>query len=178
MSARAQPAAPIRYAVARTRLGAVHVAATPRGVCRILLPGGADPLALLRRDCAARPGRPGLVEDAGAVRDALRQIEAYAEGESRRFRLPLDLAGTEFQLRVWAALQRIPYGTTRSYAEVAADVGAPRACRAVGAANGRNPVPLVVPCHRVVARGGLGGFSAPLDVKRRLLALEGCRDFS
>ncbi|MBL8861392.1 MAG: methylated-DNA--[protein]-cysteine S-methyltransferase [Planctomycetes bacterium] len=178
MSPPADAAARVRYGVARTRLGPVHVAATPRGVCRICLPGGGDALLALRRECAERAGRPLLVEDAAAVRDVLQQIEAYVEGEGTRFRIRLDVRGTEFQLRVWAALQRIPYGVTRTYAEVASDMGAPRACRAVGAANGRNPAPLVVPCHRVVGRDGLGGFTGSLDVKRALLALERARGFS
>ncbi len=85
----------------------------------------------------------------------------------------LDPRGTEFQLRVWNALREIPYGETRSYAEVAAQVGTPRAVRAVGTANGANPLSLVIPCHRVIASGGkLGGYGGGLDLKARLLAME------
>ena len=87
---------------------------------------------------------------------------------------PLDLsAGTEFQRRVWAALQKIPFGKTRTYAQVAAAIGNPQSARAVGHACGANPIPVLVPCHRVLAKGGLGGFSSGLDWKRRLLRREG-----
>ncbi|MGD8862758.1 MAG: methylated-DNA--[protein]-cysteine S-methyltransferase [Myxococcales bacterium] len=90
--------------------------------------------------------------------------------------LPLDLEGTAFQRRVWGALRRIPRGAVRSYAGIASDVGSPRGMRAVGAANGKNPVPIVVPCHRVVEQGmGLGGYTGGLHIKRFLLELEGVR---
>jgi O-6-methylguanine DNA methyltransferase len=101
------------------------------------------------------------------------QLEEYFAGSRRVFDLPLDLQGTAFQLRVWNALLQIPYGETRSYAEIARAVGAPKAVRAVGAANGANPVGIIVPCHRVIgSNGGLTGFGGGLDLKRRLLALE------
>ena len=109
-----------------------------------------------------------------AVSAALRQIEEYLAGERRAFDLPLAPAGTEFQRHVWFALADIPYGETVSYAELAARVGRPRAFRAVGQANGANPLPIVLPCHRVVASGGgIGGYGGGPDLKRRLLALEG-----
>jgi len=105
--------------------------------------------------------------------EAARQLHAYFAGSLRRFDLPLDLAGTEFQRRVWMELTRIPYGETRSYQDVARAVGAPNAVRAVGAANGANPIPIVVPCHRVIGAGGkLVGYGGGLPLKRRLLALE------
>jgi O-6-methylguanine DNA methyltransferase len=102
---------------------------------------------------------------------------AYAQGlPIEPASLPVDLRGTPFQVRVWQALRRIPRGSVRSYAGIAADIGAPRAMRAVGAANGANPIAIVVPCHRVVAAGlGLGGYSSGPALKRRLLALEGVR---
>ncbi|MBM3860310.1 MAG: methylated-DNA--[protein]-cysteine S-methyltransferase [Verrucomicrobia bacterium] len=105
-----------------------------------------------------------------------RQLERYFAGEPVRFRVPLDLrAGTAFQQKVWRVLQRIPHGQTRSYAWVARQMGCPRAARAVGAACGANPAPILVPCHRVVrSDGSLGGFSAGLARKRALLRLEGC----
>jgi methylated-DNA-[protein]-cysteine S-methyltransferase len=107
------------------------------------------------------------------MRETLRQLRAYFSGELHRFDLPLDLVGTEFQQRVWRALQTIPYGETRSYSQIAAQIEAPRAVRAVGAANGRNPIPIVVPCHRVIgASGDLVGFGGGLDWKRLLLTLE------
>ena len=104
---------------------------------------------------------------------AIRQVTEYLNGKRQEFDLSLDLRGTEFQRRVWDALLEIPFGETRSYAEIAATVGKPSASRAVGAANGANPVPLVVPCHRVIASGGkLGGYAGGLELKARLLAAE------
>ena len=104
---------------------------------------------------------------------AREQLAAYFAGRLRRFDLPLAPRGTPFQLRVWRALQDIPYGQTCSYSELAAAISSPRACRAVGQANGRNPLMIVIPCHRVIAAGGgLGGYSGGLDIKRFLLRLE------
>jgi len=105
--------------------------------------------------------------------ETVRQLRAYFAGDLRRFDLPLDLAGTPFQQRVWHELLEIPYGETRSYCQIACNLGAPVAVRAVGAANGANPVPIVVPCHRVIgASGKLVGYGGGLPLKRRLLALE------
>ena len=107
------------------------------------------------------------------MRETVRQLRLYFAGELQIFDLPLELVGTEFQKKVWAALVTIPYGETRSYSEIAAQIGAPRAVRAVGAANGRNPIPIVVPCHRVIgASGSLVGFGGGLEWKRLLLDLE------
>jgi len=108
------------------------------------------------------------------LREAVEQLRAYFAGELREFDLPLSLNGTDFQLKVWNALKAIPYGTTVSYLQLAASIDKPKACRAVGGANGRNPVPVVIPCHRVIgANGSLGGYSGGLGIKRRLLAIEG-----
>ena len=101
------------------------------------------------------------------------QILEYFAGTRREFELSLAPEGTPFQQRVWQELLRIPYGTTRSYGELAAFLGQPGASRAVGSANGRNPIALIIPCHRVIATGGgLGGFAFGLEMKRRLLSLE------
>jgi len=132
---------------------------TAAGICRVHLnwgpsghaPSGFDPL----------------------LAEAAAQLEAYFEGKLRRFDLPLDLGGTNFQRRVWAELLTIPYGETRTYAGVAASIGHPSATRAVGVANGQNPVAIIVPCHRVVRTGGgLGGYGGGHDAKRALLDLE------
>ncbi|MCU1244941.1 MAG: cysteine methyltransferase [Acidobacteria bacterium] len=104
------------------------------------------------------------------------QLDEYFAGSRRTFDLPLAPRGTPFQRSVWTILQTIPYGRTWSYLEVATAIGKPSACRAVGAANGANPLPIVVPCHRVIGTdGSLTGFGGGLDVKRRLLAMEGQR---
>ncbi|MBB4895413.1 methylated-DNA-[protein]-cysteine S-methyltransferase [Streptomyces olivoverticillatus] len=112
--------------------------------------------------------------DEGPFTEAERQLAAYFAGELTGFDLPLRLKGTPFQQRVWAGLQRIPYGQTLSYGELAERIGAPPgASRAVGLANGKNPVGIIVPCHRVIgASGGLTGYGGGLDRKRRLLAFE------
>jgi O-6-methylguanine DNA methyltransferase len=115
----------------------------------------------------ARNGRNALLEEAA------RQLRAYFAGEARAFDLQLDMRGTEFQKRVWRELLKIRYGETRGYGETAAAMGAPKAVRAVGAANGANPLPIVVPCHRVIGAGGkLVGYGGGLELKRRLLELE------
>lgn len=104
----------------------------------------------------------------------VRELEEYFAGRRREFRFPLDLRGTDFQLACWRALLQIPYGETRSYADIARTVGRPRGFRAVGMANNRNPIAIVVPCHRVIASDGtLCGYGGGLDVKRKLLELEG-----
>ncbi|MGI9324573.1 MAG: methylated-DNA--[protein]-cysteine S-methyltransferase [Pseudomonadales bacterium] len=108
-----------------------------------------------------------------AFADAQTQLSEYFEGSRRTFDLTLDPAGTAFQQAVWQALLTIPYGETRSYLEVAKAVGKPKAVRAVGSANGRNPLPIVVPCHRVIGSdGSLTGFGGGLENKKLLLALE------
>jgi methylated-DNA-[protein]-cysteine S-methyltransferase len=103
-----------------------------------------------------------------------RQLGEYFAGQRRGFDIPLSFAGTEFQKSVWAALLTIPFGETRSYGEIAEQVGRPNASRAVGAANGRNPISIIAPCHRVIGSGGqLTGFAGGLEAKKYLLALEG-----
>ena len=115
------------------------------------------------------PGDPVLVA-------AVRQLAEYFAGRRQAFTVPLDPSGTAFQRQVWSALLTIPFGETRSYGDIARQIGHPEAVRAVGAATGRNPLSIVVPCHRVVgASGALTGFAGGLDAKARLLALEGCR---
>jgi O-6-methylguanine DNA methyltransferase len=123
-----------------------------------------------------RAKREGLrfEESASAMLDYVRELEEYFAGERREFTFALDLRGTDFQLACWRALLAIPYGETRSYGDIARAVGRPHGFRAVGMANNRNPVAIVVPCHRVIASDGtLCGYGGGLEVKRRLLELEG-----
>jgi methylated-DNA-[protein]-cysteine S-methyltransferase len=113
------------------------------------------------------------VNDHPVLVETERQLEEYFAGRRKQFALTLDLSGTAFQRQVWNALLTIPFGETRSYGRIASEIGNPSAVRAVGAANGRNPVSIVVPCHRVVgSTGALTGFAGGLDVKARLLAFE------
>ncbi len=116
---------------------------------------------------------PDAREDAAVFHRAVEQLEAYFEGERTSFDIDLAPYGTEFQREVWRALAAIPYGETRTYVEIASAIGKPRAVRAVGAANGRNPLSIVVPCHRVIGRDGtLTGYAGGIENKRKLLALE------
>ena len=125
-----------------------------------------------------KPGRvklklPKRLEDNAILKETRKQLREYFAGKRRSFSLPVDFEGTPFQKDVWKALQKIPYGKTLSYAELAEKVGSARAFRAVGSANGRNPVSIVVPCHRVIAKDGkLAGFAGGLPSKRYLLELE------
>jgi len=195
----------------RTPLGLVSVAATARGLARVVLPGPggmATPCCCVAM-CSERPhGHAKAKRDHATLAQATvngsdpaaeaiaaraeREIREYLAGrrrpldhvrgrpewvEGRRFTVPLDLSGlSPFHRRVLQAARRIPYGRTATYSDLARRVGRPLAARAVGQAMARNPVPLVIPCHRVVASGGgLGGYGGGLDLKRRLLALEGAR---
>ncbi len=115
----------------------------------------------------------GAVRDAAPLREAQRQLEEYFAGERREFSLELAAAGTDFQRQVWQALREIPYGVTASYGDIAKRIRNPNAVRAVGLANGRNPISIIVPCHRVIgANGSLTGYGGGLERKSFLLALE------
>lgn len=116
---------------------------------------------------------PGWEPDSGLLREPARQLTAYFKGTLRAFDVPVVPAGTAFQLSVWAALQRIPYGETISYGELASQLGNPKAVRAVGLANGSNPISVIIPCHRVIgSNGSLVGYGGGLATKQALLALE------
>jgi methylated-DNA-[protein]-cysteine S-methyltransferase len=150
-----------------TPIGELRVVASDEGVRAILLPLPDRHVPAAAQD---DPGHPVLLE-------ASRQLDEYFAGERRAFDLPLDVEGTAFQRSVWDALVEIPYGGTESYGELAERIGRPGAARAVGAANGRNPVPIIVPCHRVIgADGALVGYGGPseagLAMKHSLIRLE------
>ena len=114
-----------------------------------------------------------LRESRDALAPYLQELKQYFAGERRQFSIPLDLRGTEFQLKCWGALLKIPYGETRSYRDLAKAIGHPQAFRAVGMSNNRNPIAIIVPCHRVIAAdGSLCGYGGGLDIKRKLLELE------
>jgi methylated-DNA-[protein]-cysteine S-methyltransferase len=152
--------------------------ASPVG--RLKLVASADGLAaiLWENDDPGRVRRNIVGEDAGhpVLRAAERQLAEYFAGRRTAFDLPLDFAGTEFQKEVWQALLTIPFGETRTYAQVARQIGRPDAVRAVGAANGKNPISIVAPCHRVIGSNGeLTGFAGGLDAKAYLLRLEGAQ---
>lgn len=147
----------------------VFVASTERGVCMVdFLTSEKAFLIKLRERFSGE-----IIRDEPKNQETLSQLKKYLRGELRRFHCWLDMEGTIFQKKVWSTLIKIPYGRTRSYKEIARATGHPKAFRAVGSANGQNPIPLIVPCHRVIeSNGGLGGFGHGVKVKRKLLDLE------
>ncbi|WP_434599063.1 methylated-DNA--[protein]-cysteine S-methyltransferase [Streptomyces sp. A5-4] len=146
---------------------------SPYGALTLVATGGTLS-AVYMTDQRHRPPEETFGDrDPGPFAETVRQLDAYFAGELTQFDLPLRLAGTPFQLRVWEQLQRIPYGETWSYGGLAERIGNPAASRAVGLANGKNPVSIIVPCHRVIgAAGSLTGYGGGLDRKQRLLAFE------
>jgi methylated-DNA-[protein]-cysteine S-methyltransferase len=153
----------IKYALMPSPLGQIAVAVSAKGIRRLALPS-----QLELRPFPADWQRDDSVADAAKI-----QLAEYFAGERRHFDLALDLQGTDFQEAVWAALQTVAYGTHCSYGELAQQIGRPKAVRALGAANGRNPVPIIVPCHRVIgANGKLTGYFGGESIKSELLALE------
>ena len=156
----------IHWSVVDTSLGAMLVAATAKGVCRLSFNEGREALE-------ARFPQAELSEGGAAFADLLGQVIAAVETPGDFGHIPLDVKGTAFQEAVWRELQRIPKGETRTYAELAAAVGKPRAVRAAGSANGANNVAVLIPCHRVIRTGGgLGGYAYGLEIKRKLLEKE------
>lgn len=153
------------YTKMASPVGELTLVASERGLCAVLW-GAADaervPLGEMRQD-----------EEHPVLLEARRQLQAYFAGTLRAFSLPLEFVGTEFQKRVWDALLTIPFGQTRTYGEIAAQIGSPNASRAVGAANGRNPISIIAPCHRVIGSDGtLTGFAGGLEAKALLLDIE------
>ncbi len=158
--------ATIHWAVVETSLGRMLVAATDRGVCRLSFNEGREALE-------SRFPQADLVEGGAEFAALLKQVIAAVEAPGDFAHIPLDVKGTAFQEAVWRELQRIPAGETRTYAQLAAAVGRPKAVRAAGSANGANNVAVLIPCHRVIATGGgLGGYAYGLEIKRKLLEKE------
>ncbi len=159
----------IRYAMLDTPLGQMLVAATGKGICRLTFD---EDVAALKRRFPNAEIKPADTAMASLISGVLQAIETPAAAQD----LPIDVAGTAFQEAVWRELRKIPAGETRSYADIAAAIGDPKATRAVGTANGSNPVAVLVPCHRVIRSDGtLGGYAGGLDRKRKLLAAEGAK---
>lgn len=162
----------IRFAIVPSPLGQLLVAATPSGVCTVSLGDGEAQLE--RRLHAEFPRAVIERDDDGSLAALAGKVLAHIRGDGPAHDLPLDVRGTAFQQQVWRALLAIPYGETRSYAQVAAAIGRPTATRAVARACATNPVAVVIPCHRVVrSDGGLGGYAGGIERKERLLEIEG-----
>lgn len=149
-----------------TPIGRLRLAATEAGLAAVLFPNQED---------TGFPKRDGTPKARAHLDKAVKALERYFEGKQKDFSgLTLAATGTDFQRSVWAALARIPYGETRSYADIAREIGNPKGVRAVGLANGKNPLPIIVPCHRVIgANGTLTGFGGGLPTKKWLLEFEG-----
>lgn len=160
----------IHYEIVGTTLGPMLVAATERGVCCLSFNEG-------RAELAERFPKAELVEGGEEFRSLFERVVAAVERPGTGGDIPLDVKGTAFQQRVWAELRRIPAGQTRSYGDLAAALGKPKASRAVGGANGANNIAVLIPCHRVIAHDGtLGGYAYGLEIKRELLAREAGED--
>jgi methylated-DNA-[protein]-cysteine S-methyltransferase len=157
------------YKTIESPVGALKLVASDKGLAAILWEHD-DPKRVRLGELAEDPVHPILVQ-------AEQQLGEYFAGKRIAFSIKLDMVGTEFQKKVWEALLTIPFGETRTYADIAKQVGSPSAFRAVGAANGRNPVSIVAPCHRAIGSdGSLTGFAGGLDTKQFLLTLEGRRE--
>jgi methylated-DNA-[protein]-cysteine S-methyltransferase len=150
-----------------TEIGTIFVIGTENGLSRVVF--GRDEF----KEYVSRLNGARLVED-GKVEDSAEEIKLYLQGELKEFQTKLDLSsGTSFQISVWRELLNIPFGKVKTYGEIASKIGKPGAARAVGNAVGANPIPIIVPCHRVVATNGLGGYSGGIEIKKRLLRTEG-----
>ena len=160
----------VHYASASTPLGLVLVAATGKGICKIAF---GDDATTLVDELRGEFANAEFIDDPARLAPFIEQIDAYLHGTRERIDLPLDIAATAFRQRVWEALQRIPYGETRSYSDIATEVGSPHAVRAVASACASNPVALAIPCHRVIQKGGaLAGYRWGLPRKAALLDAE------
>lgn len=156
--------------------GIFYIMAHERGVCRIAWPQESFD-AIVRFHQYHAPEAP-LIADAQPLKETIRQLEEYWNGQRTRFELPLYLLGTPFQIKVWTAVKTIAYGTVSTYSAIASQIGNPQAMRAVGTATGRNPVPIIVPCHRVIGKNGtLTGFRGGLRLKALMLSQEGYASF-
>ncbi len=160
---------------ATTRSAAATTATMPLDtpIGRLVLECDGDVLIGVWLPHERRHGRRDADDVPPVLKETAAQLEEYFAGERTEFDVTMELDGTPFQREVWAELSRIPYGETISYGELARRVGRPKGPRAVGQANGRNPIPVIVPCHRVLASDGIGGYGGGLKIKRALLALEG-----
>lgn len=155
--------AAISHRTIETPVGTLHLAATMSGLTHLVYPAKDH----------GRPVGDGSLEAARIIDRVVSQLDEFFAGERRRFDLPLAPDGTDFQRAVWSALAEIPFGETRSYGELAQTIGRPGSARAVGAANGANPISVIVPCHRVIGAGGkLTGYAGGLPAKKALLELE------
>jgi methylated-DNA-[protein]-cysteine S-methyltransferase len=155
-----------------SKIGTIYIASTDKGVCKICIPKET------KRDffswLSSNFNEDDVVDNKSRNKEVIDQLTRYFNGKLAKFSIPVDLLGTSFQLRVWKELRNIPYGTTISYKQLARRAGVPRGFQAVGRANGENPVPIIIPCHRVIGTdGSLTGYAAGIKTKEFLLRAEG-----
>ena len=162
---------PVYYTLFKSPWGMTGIAATPKGLCQVVTRVKSEQsfTRYLRSVYLAEP-----IRNAAQLASYKKEFDLYFKGRLNRFQSPLDInVGTPFQKKVWSKLKTIPYGTTQSYQSLAKSIGNPKASRAVGSANGKNPLSIVIPCHRVINKnGGLGGYTGGLNIKKHLLKLE------
>ncbi|WP_280768779.1 methylated-DNA--[protein]-cysteine S-methyltransferase [Salipaludibacillus daqingensis] len=155
-------------------IGAITLATSNQGICFIEFGSVKSSYSSMERKLNKLQLNGELKNDEVPLLEAKRQLSEYFSAERENFDLPLDLIGTKFQKLVWDKVANIPYGVTKSYKQIAAEIGAPKAVRAIGGANNQNPVPIIVPCHRVIgSNGSMVGYGGGLDKKEVLLKLEG-----
>ncbi len=162
----------IYYTSFVTKIGTIYIASTEKGVCKISIPGQSkkDFLKWIEQHCNGST----LIESSAKNKQVIDEIHRYFERRLVRFRTRIDPIGTDFQKKVWQALRKVQYGKTISYKDLAKKIGAPKSYRAVGRANHLNPLPIIIPCHRVIRSDeNIGGYSAGVKLKEFLLRLEG-----
>ncbi|ADI00064.1 methylated-DNA--[protein]-cysteine S-methyltransferase [Salisediminibacterium selenitireducens] len=166
----------LMYSVMNSPLGDLTLVKSEKGLCYIEFGSSKDTICHVRRKLRTRQIRDELVWNEDELTAVKTQLEEYFNGERTSFDVALDMKGTPFQKLVWEKVNQIPYGKTKSYKDIAVEIGAPKAVRAIGGANNQNPVPLIIPCHRVIgSNGSLVGYGGGLDKKEKLLDLEGLK---
>nr|WP_090890519.1 methylated-DNA--[protein]-cysteine S-methyltransferase [Evansella caseinilytica] len=164
----------IHYAEMNSPIGTLTIGKSGKGICFIEFGSLADTRANIEAWLKRRLMNVDFQKNEQELKPALQQLQQYFQGERAAFDLPLDLIGTKFQTLVWNKIREIPYGQTKSYKNIAMEIGAPKAVRAIGGANNQNPIPIIIPCHRVIgSNGSMVGYGGGLDKKEYLLRLEG-----
>ncbi|RSL34331.1 methylated-DNA--[protein]-cysteine S-methyltransferase [Salibacterium salarium] len=162
------------YSQMNTSIGPITIAASNKGVCALYFGESEEIINGMKPWIQKYKIGDAFQEDTNILEVAKKQLHEYFDGDRTEFDMPLDLYGTSFQRSTWKALQQIPYGETRSYKQIAEEIGSPRAVRAIGSANNKNPISIIVPCHRVIGSNGtMVGYGSGIDKKEYLLRLEG-----
>ncbi|MDG5788791.1 methylated-DNA--[protein]-cysteine S-methyltransferase [Evansella sp. AB-P1] len=164
----------IYYAEMNSPIGTLTIGKSERGICFIEFGSMKDVCSVVDTWLKKCLMNVELINNEVELQEAIQQLEEYFRGERMSFDLPLDLVGTKFQILVWNKVKEIYYGETKSYKQIATEIGAPKAVRAIGGANNKNPIPIIIPCHRVIGtNGSMVGYGGGIDKKEYLLKLEG-----